>query len=67
MADLERTHKTKFSYTLDAFDEKGAVVGELDLEKLTDEELSDLIFSIPEATSEIVYRELAKKVNNTKE
>ncbi len=67
MAKLERTHRTIFPYTIDAFDEKGAVKGELDLTKLSDEELSDLVFSIPEATSEIVYRELAKETNNTNE
>lgn len=67
MPELERNFRTKFSYTLDATDENGPVKGEIDLTAMTDDELSDLLFTIPEATSELVYRELAKKVNNTNE
>lgn len=67
MPKLERNFRTKFAYTLDAMDENGPVKGEIDLTTMTDDELSDLLFTIPEATSELVYRELAKKVNNTNE
>lgn len=67
MPELERNYRTKFSYTLDTSDENGPVKGEIDLTTMTDSQLSELLFVIPEATSEIVYRELAKKVNNTNE
>lgn len=60
MPNPPRLFKTKFPYTLDISDEKGQVGGILDLEKLSDEELSALIFQIPEATEELVYRELNK-------
>jgi hypothetical protein len=67
MPNLERNFRTKFSYTLDTTDENGPVKGEIDLTQMTDEELSGLLFAIPEVTSEIVFRELSKKVNNTNE
>ena len=67
MPKLERNFRTKFEYTLDTTDEKGPIKGEIDLTTMSDEELAGLLFSIPEATSEIVYRELVKKANNTNE
>jgi hypothetical protein len=67
MPKLERNFRTKFSYTLDTSDENGPVKGEIDLTTMSDDELSNLLFTIPEATSEIVFRELSKKVNNTNE
>lgn len=59
MSKKERQHNTLVTYYLEDFSGKTSpkeVV--VDLTKLPDEELDQLIFHVPEATSEIVYREL---------
>lgn len=59
MAKPERSHNTKVTYYLEDFSgEKAPREVEVDLSKLPDEELDRLLLQVPEATSEIVYREL---------
>lgn len=59
MAKPERSHKTKISYYLEDFTgEKDPKEVDLDISTISDDELSQLIFHVPEAVSEIVYREL---------
>lgn len=61
---LERKHNTVFP--VKSHDYKTGKVTEtvVDLSKLDDEELDDYLFSIPEATSEIVYRQLSSRIAN---
>lgn len=61
---LERRHNTVFP--IKSHDYKTGKVTEtiVDLSKLDDEELDDYLFAIPEATSEIVYRQLSSKIAN---
>jgi hypothetical protein len=55
----ERDFKTKVTYYLEDFSGKVRPKEvEVDLTTIPDEELDRLIFHVPEATSEIVYREL---------
>lgn len=55
----ERKHKTLFTFVADnVTGETGDKEVTVDLSKISDDELDQLIFKIPEATSEIVYREL---------
>lgn len=59
MAKPERQHKTKVTYYIEDFSgESEPREIEVDLTKISDEELNELIFHIPEATSELVHREL---------
>lgn len=60
MAALERIHETKIPYIIDY--EDGAKESILDLATLSDDDLAQYIFEIPQAIEEIVYRELAKEV-----
>ena len=55
----KRDFNTKITYYLEDFSGKTAPRDvEVDLSELPDEELDQLLFHVPEATSEIVYREL---------
>jgi hypothetical protein len=55
----ERKHKTVFTFVADnVTGELGDKEVTIDLSKISDDELDQLIFKIPEATSEIVYREI---------
>jgi hypothetical protein len=65
MKNGKRNHETKIPYLIDTQD--GALEGVLDLETMSDDELITRLFEIPEAISEIVYRELAQELDNTKE
>lgn len=59
MAKPERDFNTKITYYLEDFSGKKAPKEvEVDISKISDEELDQLLFHVPEATSEIVYREL---------
>ena len=59
MSKSKRDFNTKITYYLEDFSgKKSPREVEVDLSKLPDEELDQLIFHVPEATSEIVYREL---------
>jgi hypothetical protein len=55
MPKIARTFETKTASTK----------GILDLEKLSDEELATLIFQVPQAIQEIVYRELNQQTDST--
>lgn len=55
----ERDFNTKVVYYLEDFSGKRQPKKvQVDLSTIPDEELDQLIFHVPEATSEIVYREL---------
>jgi hypothetical protein len=55
----KRQHNTKVAYYVEDFSGASAPKEiEVDLSKIPDDELNQLIFHVPEATSEIVYREL---------
>jgi hypothetical protein len=55
----ERDFNTKVVYYLEDFSgKKPPKKVEVDLTKLPGEELDQLLFHVPEATSELVYREL---------
>lgn len=59
MAKPERDFNTKVTYYLEDFSGKSKPKEvEVDLSKLSNDELDQLLFHVPEATSEIVYREL---------
>lgn len=59
MSKKERQHNTLVTYYLEDFSGKTAPKEiEVDLSEISDEDLDQLIFHIPEATSEIVHREL---------
>lgn len=59
MSKPERDFNTKVTYYLEDFSGKKAPKEvEVDISKISDEELDQLLFHVPEATSEIVYREL---------
>lgn len=60
MAPLERKHETKIPYIIDS--EDGSKDAILDLATLSDDDLAQYIFEIPQAVEEIVYRELSKEV-----
>jgi hypothetical protein len=60
----ERKHKTVFTLTSHDYVSGKTTTSEIDLSKLSDEELDDYLFQIPEATSEIVYRELQARISN---
>jgi hypothetical protein len=59
MIKPERDFNTAVTYYLEDFSGKRSPkLVKVDLSKIPDEELDRLIFHVPEATSEIVYREL---------
>jgi hypothetical protein len=59
MEKPERKHQTRVLYYVEDFSgEREPKEIEVDLSKISNEELDQLIFQVPEATSEIVYREL---------
>jgi hypothetical protein len=60
MTPLERKHDTKIPYIIDT--EDGPKDAILDLATLSDDDLAQYIFEIPQAVEEIVYRELSKEV-----
>lgn len=60
MATLERKHETKIPYIIDS--EDGPEESILDLAELSDDELAQYIFEIPQAIEEIVYRELSEEI-----
>jgi hypothetical protein len=60
MTAMERQHETKIPYTIDS--EDGPKEGVLDLATLSDDDLAQYIFEIPQAVEEIVYRELSQEV-----
>lgn len=51
----KRDYNTEFPYLID--NEDGPEEGVLDITKLSDEELLDLIPTIPEATKELYFRQ----------
>lgn len=60
----KRDFNTKVTYYLEDFSGKvRSKEVEVDLATIPDEELDRLIFHVPEATSEIVYRELYGQQN----
>jgi len=59
----KRSHKTLIPYIIDT--EAGPENGVMDLEQMSEEELTDRIFSIPEAINELVYRERLESLKNT--
>lgn len=56
MAELERQHETKITYTIDT--EDGAKEEVLDLAEMSDEELASYLFTLPQAFQELTYRQL---------
>lgn len=55
----KRDFNTKITYYLEDFSgAKAPREVEVDLSEISDKELDQLLFHVPEATSEIVYREL---------
>lgn len=55
----KRDFNTKITYYLEDFSgTKAPREVEVDLSEISDKELDQLLFHVPEATSEIVYREL---------
>lgn len=61
----ERNHETKIPYIIDT--EDGPINKVIDLESMSDDELSEQLFTVPEAINEVVYRDMVKYVKNTKE
>lgn len=55
MEKAERNYVTKFPYLID--NEDGPEDGVLDITKLSDDELLDLIPALPEATKELYFRQ----------
>lgn len=52
----ERAHETKFPYIIDT--DTGPRDGTMDLTKMSEEELLNLVPQLPEAMMELIYREL---------
>jgi hypothetical protein len=63
MEILRRNHNTLIPYIIDT--EDGPKNGIIDLEKMSEKELTDRIFTIPEAINELVYRERLESLKNT--
>lgn len=61
---LERKHSTIFPVKSHDYNTGKVTETIVDLSKLDDQELDDYLFSIPEATSEIVYRQLSSRIAN---
>lgn len=56
MAKLIRQHQTKLPIIIDTEDGPEEIT--IDLAELSDDELAQYIFDVPQAVEEIVYREL---------
>jgi hypothetical protein len=57
MSELKRLHETTVSVII--YTSEGAQEREIDISKLSDEELYDLMPNIPQAAGELIYRSLA--------
>jgi hypothetical protein len=63
MESIKRNHATKIPYIMDT--EEGPIVGVMDLETMSYEDLTDSLLSVPEAINEIVYRDMLEYIKNT--
>jgi hypothetical protein len=62
--ELVRKHKTIFTFTSHNYVNGDVSESTVDLAELSDDELDDYLFQFPEATSEVVFRELSRKISN---
>jgi len=62
--ELVRKHNTIFTFTSHDYANGDVSESTVDLAKLSDDELEDYLFQFPEATSEVVFRELSRKISN---
>lgn len=64
MTTPERTFNTEITYIIDDFDGGQAEEKTIDLKTLTEEELFQIFFFVPEAADEIAYRSLYLDAKN---